>query len=84
MVKTALNIIDGWMTHCSKARLDDQEIPLPVPRYIDALLLIMNSCTTVIWKAQPAESMTDELAAKKPQVGPITTDYADQIRTCEA
>ena len=68
MVKIALDMIDRWMTHYSKARLGDQEVPSPVPRYVDALLLIVNSCTAVIWKPQAAESTADKSAAKEPQV----------------
>ena len=56
------------MTRCSKARLGDQEVPSPVPRYMDALLLIVKSCTAIIWKSQAAESATDKPAAKEPQV----------------
>lgn len=68
MVKIALNIIDAWMTHYSKAKLGDQEVPSPVPRYMDALLLIVNSSTAVIWKPQAAESAAGKPAAKEPQV----------------
>ena len=69
--------MDAWVEDFAKPGLkgvgsDGQ--PTPVPRWIDALLLLVNSCTATIWEASlQKEDAADKLKAPEPQAscGPV-------------
>ena len=54
MIQTALDLMDAWVLQCTEPGLkgvSSNKQPTPVPRWIDALLLLVNSCTATIWEA---------------------------------
>ena len=54
MIQTALDLMDAWVSQCTEPGLkgvSSNKQPTPVPRWIDALLLLVNSCTATIWEA---------------------------------
>ena len=63
--------MDAWVSDCAKPGLkgvgSDGQLT-PVPRWIDALLLLVNSCTATIWEASlQKEDAADKLKAPEPQ-----------------
>lgn len=81
MVPRALDIIEAWSRiSCPKQGLkgitDDKPLQ-PVPRWMDALLLLVNSCTTIIWKEPAPENSADKPKATEPQVE-VSSEYVHQ------
>ena len=73
MVSKALDIMEAWVKACPKQGLKglSAEKPLqPVPRWMDALLLLVNSCTAIIWKEATPAAPADKPTATEPQVRP--------------
>ena len=75
MVSVALDIMEAWVKSCPKQGLKGltAEKPLhPVPRWMDALLLLVNSCTAIIWKEPAPNTPADKPKAAEPPVRPHT------------
>ena len=75
MVSLALDIMEAWVKSCPKQGLKGlaAEKPLhPVPRWMDALLLLVTSCTAIIWKEPAPHASADKPKATEPQVRPCT------------
>ena len=73
MVSKALDIMEAWVKCCPRQGLKGlaAEEPLQqVPRWIDALLLLVNSCTTIIWKDPKPDAPADKAEVTEPQVMP--------------
>ena len=74
MVSKALDIMEAWVKACPKPGLKglSAEKPLqPVPRWMDALLLLVHSCTAIIWKEATPDAPADKPKATEPQVRPL-------------
>ena len=71
MVRRALDLMDAWVSDCTEPGLKgvtSNGQPAPVPRWIDALLLLVNSCTATIWEASlQKEEAADKSKAPEPQ-----------------
>ena len=76
MVLRALDTMEAWVKSCPRQGLKGlaAEKPLqPVPRWIDALLLLVNSCTTIIWKDPEPDAPADKAEVAEPQVMPCSS-----------
>ena len=83
MVSKALDIMEAWVKACPKQGLKgiSPEKPLqPVPRWMDALLLLVNSCTAIIWKQPTPDAPADKPKATEPQVRPCRPSYPDHLQ----
>ena len=81
MVSRALDIMEAWVKACPKQGLKGivPEKPLqPVPQWMDALLLLVNSCTAILWKQPAPDGPADKFKATEPEVKSCQSSYPDR------
>lgn len=81
LTSTALGLLEAWVAaHATRLSalkgLSETDVE-PIPRWVDALLLVLNSCTHIDWQAPSADA-----ASKGPQAGATTSaaPQAEQAR----